>query len=119
METTTLRVPRQLVDEVTDTMNQRWKMSRSQATEQAIKFFLKLRAAHPDLPLRPENPLPKTFAGVEVWLSKTLCEQVRDICRQHNQAQPDAPEVRLGHVAQTALLHAKASLIAHGHRSAS
>ena len=118
MDTTAIRVPRVLADEVTQALNQKYRLSRSQAVDQSLRFFLKLRTAHPTLPLKPDGPLPVQFGMCEVWLPRDLTDSIRDLCREHNLANPEAYKVRLGHVAQTALLHAHASLVAHGHRQA-
>ena len=118
MDTTAIRVARQLADEVTQALNQRYRLSRSQAVDQSLRFFLTMREQHPDLPLKPDGPLPVQFGMCEVWLPRDLTDNIRDLCREHNLANPEADKVRLGHVAQTALLHAHASLVAHGHRQA-
>lgn len=103
-----------MADVVWRALQQRWRVSRSQAVEQALLGYLRLREQHPDLPLAPDQP--HTLAGgSEVWVRADVAERVRDVLRAHRAAHPDAPRISLGMAAQTALLHALGSLRAHGH----
>jgi metal-responsive CopG/Arc/MetJ family transcriptional regulator len=113
----TIRVPQPLADTVWRALQSRWRVSRSQAVEQALLMFIKLRQDHPDLPLAPEQPHPLTN-GSEVWVRALVAEAMRDMLREHRNANPDAPRIGLGMVTQTALQHALASLEAHGHVTA-
>lgn len=114
MDHVTIRVPRELSDAVWRGLSQRWRVSRSQAVDHALAFYLQLKVASPDLPLTLEQPYP-LLGGVEVWVQAATADRARELLLAHRRANPDAPRISLGALTQTALHHALESLRQHGH----